>query len=160
MTTPGQLALIVCSTKGGVIGRNGSIPWQYPEDLAYFKRVTMGHTLIAGRRTYESIGGPLAGRRLIVLSRNRAYTAPGCDVCRSFDEALARAYETDDCPFVCGGGTVYALALPRASVIYLTQINRDLPGDTYFPVIDETEWRETMYEEKGDLVFRKLERIE
>jgi dihydrofolate reductase len=118
----------------------------------------MGHTLIAGRRTYESIGGPLTGRRLIVLTKNPTYTAPGCEICHSFEEALARAYETDDCPFVCGGGTVYARALPYATVIYLTQINRKLPGDTYFPAIDENEWQEIRYEEKGELVFRILER--
>jgi dihydrofolate reductase len=158
MTDGGQLALIVCCAKGGVIGRNGSVPWQYPEDLACFKRVTMGHTLIVGRRTYESIGKPLTGRRLIVLSRNPAYSAPGCDVCHSFDEALARAYETDDCPFICGGGMVYARALPRATIIYLTQIKRELRGDTYFPDLDENEWQETRHEENGDLVFRILER--
>ena len=158
MTASEHLALIACVAAGRVIGDDGSIPWDYPEDRAHFKRMTMGHTLLVGRKTYESIGGLLVGRRMIVLTRNHAYRAAGTDICHSFEAALKLAHETDECPFVCGGEEVYTRALRHATQLYLTEIQRVIPGDTLFPDFDESCWHEVSREETGDLTFRHLTR--
>lgn len=157
MTT---LALIVGYARNRVIGRDGKLPWRYPEDLQHFKRVTMGHALIMGSVTYESIGRPLPGRRNLVLCDVPGYEAPGCEVFDSFEGALAAARETDDCPFVIGGASVYAQALPCATHLYVTEIQQDVEGDAYFPVVDEDEWVETERRTGagGRLVFRVLQR--
>ena len=156
MTPSNQLALIACHAAGKVIGNKNSIPWDYPEDRVHFKRVTMGHTLIVGRKTYESIGGPLIGRRFVVLTRNHAYRAPGSDISHSFEAALVLARERDDCPFVCGGAAVYAQALPHATQLYLTEIEKIIPGDTCFPEFDESNWCEISCVKSAELTFRHL----
>lgn len=155
------LALIVCYAKNRVIGRKGRLPWQYPEDLKHFKQITMGHALIMGSVTYESIGKPLPGRRNLVLADVPDYEAPGCEVFASLDEIIAAAHETDACPFVIGGASVYEQALPRVTRMYVTEVQREVQGDKVFPLYDRKAWRETERTEAadGELVFLVLDRI-
>jgi len=152
------LALVVAMTPARVIGREGGLPWHYPEDMKHFRAVTRGHAVIMGRKTHESIGRPLPDRRNIVVSRDVHFMAAGCEVVASLDEAIARARATDDEPRVIGGAEIYARALPLATVLYLTEVTREVPGDTYFPPWDDGSWRETERRESGDLVFRTLVR--
>ncbi|MEM7436737.1 MAG: dihydrofolate reductase [Myxococcota bacterium] len=127
------LALIVAVSRNGVIGKDGTLPWRFPEDLRHFKRTTLGHAVIMGRKTFESIGRPLPSRRNIVLSRDASAAFEGCETATSLDEAIALARETDDLPFVIGGASLYEEALPLATEIYLTRIDQDIEGDTFFP---------------------------
>ena len=159
MTPLPPLALIACRARNGVIGRRGALPWDAPDDRAHFRALTMGHTLIMGRVTYASIGRPLDGRRTIVLSRNPLFAAPGCTVAHSLDAALAAAYHTDACPFVCGGADVYRQAVPRATCIHLTELDADADGDAYFPALDPAVWRETDRIARGACAFVTLHRV-
>lgn len=138
-----KVSLVVAAADNGVIGRQGDLPWRLRADLRRFKALTMGHTVIVGRKTYESIrsrvGGPLPGRKMVVLTRNPAYAAPGCEVVSSMDEALRRA-AGDAEVFVIGGADIYALALPNADRIYLTRVHGDVPGDTWLPPLSAEEW--------------------
>ena len=154
------LALIVAWAHRSVIGHEGKLPWHEAEDLEHFKATTMQHTLIMGRRTFESIGRPLPGRRNIVISRNPDYAANGCEVFTSLETAIEAARETDACPFVIGGAGVYAEALPLATRLYITVIDRDVEGDTYFPSFDEDDWEESQRwrSDSGELLFRILDR--
>lgn len=124
---------------GGVIGRDGGLPWRLPADLAHFRKLTMGHTLILGRKTFDSLGRALPGRRMIVLSRGPASRAGGCETAASLEEALRRAGAGE--VFVIGGASIYAQALPLASRMYLTRIDAAVEGDSFFPVFDEREWQ-------------------
>jgi len=138
-------ALVAALARNRVIGVGSHLPWRLPEDLARFKRLTMGAPVIMGRKTRESIGRPLPGRRNIVVTRERAATWEGCVVAHSLDEALALA---DDAPeaFVIGGAELYAQALPRAARLYLTLIDADYAGDAWFPEFDAAAWREVARE--------------
>mgnify|MGYP001822904390 CR=1 FL=1 len=156
MTRP--LTIVVAWAEGRVIGRDGDLPWHHSEDLKHFKAVTMGHALVMGRKCHQSIGRPLPGRRNLVISRNPAYEAPGCEVFDGFDVALEAAYATDPAPCVIGGAQVYALAMPLATRLELTEIHEVHAGDVVFPDVDLTAWRETARRESGPLVFRTLER--
>lgn len=140
--TLAPLAIVVAVGDGGVIGINGELPWRIPEDLRHFKNVTMGHAIIMGRKTFESIGKPLPGRRNVVVSRSASFDAPGCEVVSSFEDAVALARQTDDEPRIIGGSSIYAAALPLASRIFLTEVHRQVEGDTFFPAFDRAEWRE------------------
>jgi dihydrofolate reductase len=139
------VSLIAAVARGGVIGRSGTIPWRLPSDIAYFKRTTMGHPVIMGRKTMESIGGPLPGRTNIVVTRNPEYSLPGVITARSAEEALERATGTPaiDEVFVIGGAAIYALFLPMADRLYITEIDADIPGDERFPAFDKGEWERT-----------------
>ena len=143
MTAP-TITLIAALARNGVIGHNNQIPWKIPGELAYFKRMTMGHPIVMGRKTWESIGRPLPGRRNIVVSRDRCYAAPGAEVAGSLDEALHLVREAE--AFVIGGAQIYAAAMPRAHRMLLTEIDADLEGDTFFPRFNRHEWRETRRE--------------
>jgi len=135
-----KVSLIAAMAKNRAIGVDNDLPWRLPADQRYFKAKTMGHTLIMGRRTFESIGErPLPGRKTIVVSRRQDYAPPGVEVVRSLDEALARAEGEE--VFVAGGEEIFREALPRAHRLYLTRIERDFPGDTFFPEFDESAWR-------------------
>jgi dihydrofolate reductase len=133
------LSLIVAMSEGGVIGHHGKVPWHLPDDLRRFKQLTMGHPLIMGRRTLASIGGPLPGRRCIVLSRDRAYRAEGVESAPDLATALARVADAPEV-FVIGGAEVYRDALPRADRLYLTLVHAAIPGDVRFPTFDPTAW--------------------
>jgi dihydrofolate reductase len=135
------LSLIAAVARNGVIGREGRLPWRLPEDLAYFKRVTMGRPVVMGRMTFQAIGKPLAGRRNIVLSRNASFQAEGCEVAHSIPEALDAAGADEPEIFVIGGASVYALFFPLARRLYITHVDAEVAGDTTFPGIEEREWR-------------------
>src|SRR5579862_9211360 len=142
MPSPTQIALVVAVADNGVIGRGGALPWRLPDDLKRFKQLTLGKAVLMGRRTFESIGRPLPGRRNLVLSRSEHLAHPLVEQPRSIDEALAMAA---DVPELCviGGSEVYALALPLAQRIYLTQVHASVPGDAWFPMPAIAGWRET-----------------
>jgi dihydrofolate reductase len=135
-----RLSAIVAMAANRVIGAHNQLPWRLPADLARFKRLTMGHTLILGRKTYESIGRPLPGRTFVVVTRQQGYAPPGVKVAHTVDEALALA-QGDDEVFVAGGAELYAQTMSRLNRLYLTLIERDFPGDTYFPEVDLSGWR-------------------
>jgi len=134
------VSIIVAVSANGVIGREQGLPWHLPADLRRFKSVTMGHSMIMGRRTWESIGGrPLPGRPTIVVSRSRSFAAAGARVAHSLEEAVAMA-AADDEVFVAGGEGIYRAALPIADRIYLTRLHADFEGDTLFPEFDPSDW--------------------
>lgn len=137
------LALIAAMARRRVIGHEGQLPWHVPEDLRFFKATTLEHAIIMGRKTYESTGRPLPRRRNIVVSRRPGFVAPGCEVTATVDEAIALARQTDPRPFVIGGGEIYREALPQVTRMYLTFIDRDVPGDAFFPEYDADAWQET-----------------
>lgn len=124
------LTCIVAVSENGVIGRAGDLPWHLPEDLKRFKRLTLGHTIIMGRKTWVSIGRVLPGRRSVVLTRTAGFAPEGATVVGSLDEALAFG---EDEVFVIGGASLFAEALPRADCIHLTRVHARIEGDTFFP---------------------------
>jgi len=136
-----RVTLILARARNGVIGAAGGLPWRLPEDLAFFKRTTMGHPIVMGRKTWESIGRPLPGRRSVVVTHDRGFAAPGADVVHSLDEAIARCAGADEI-FVIGGAQLYVDALPRADRLLLTEIHADFPGDTFLPAPSTGEWNE------------------
>ncbi len=137
------LAIVVAVAEGGVIGVDGGLPWKLPEDLRHFKNVTMGHVMIMGRRTWESIGRALPGRTTFVVSRSSALVVPeGVQVFSSFDAALEAAWAIDPEPRVVGGAAIYAEALPRTTRLYWTEVKQRLSGDTFFPPFDRSAFRE------------------
>jgi len=137
-----EICLIVAMDEGGLIGADGRLPWRLPEDLKHFKRTTMGHMLLMGRKTYESIGRPLPGRENVVLSRDPGFSPPeGVTVVRTPEQALACAADREAI-MVMGGAQVYALFLPRAHRIYLTRVHARFEGDTLFPDWNLGEWAE------------------
>jgi dihydrofolate reductase len=134
-------SLVVAMDSNGVIGREGALPWRLPADLAHFKRVTMGHPVLMGRRTHESIGKPLPGRANIVITHQRDYAAPGCEVAHSLDEAWKLVGEAKEVS-VIGGTSLFAETLPVADVIHLTEVQAEVEGDTWFPPFDRSQWIE------------------
>jgi len=154
------LTLIAAMTRDRVIGRDNGLPWRVPEDLKHFKATTLGHAIIMGRKTFESVGVALPRRRNIVVT-SRTIDVPGIETARSLEEALALARTTDPEPFIIGGGALYAAALPLATKLVLTFIDRNIEGDTHFPEIDVSEWRETSRRkgEEPDVEFVVYERV-
>jgi len=136
------VSLLVAMDEGRGIGRDNRVPWHLADDLYLFKKNTLGHHLVMGRKTYESIGRPLPGRTMIVLSRQAETAAPGILNAASLEEALQIARQAqDDEVFIIGGGEVFAQALPLARRIYLTQVHARIACDTYFPEIDLEHWQ-------------------
>lgn len=138
MTAP--LTLIAALTRNRVIGRDQRLPWRLPADLRFFKQTTMGKPLLMGRRTWESIGRPLPGRWMMVLTGQPGYSAPGCTVAHSLEEALTLAGAVPEL-MVIGGATLYAQTLPLAARLYLTVVDAEIPGDAWFPEWEPQEWR-------------------
>ena len=134
------LSLIVAMDENRLIGRNNELPWHMPADLAYFRRTTLGKPVIMGRKTFDSIGKPLPGRRNIVITRNPGFAAAGCETVDGIDAALALCAEDEEVMLI-GGASLYAQALDRADRLYVTLIHHDFEGDTWFPEYDSTEWR-------------------
>ena len=159
ITTRAPLALILAVARNGVIGKGGALPWHFSEDLRHFKKTTMGHAVIMGRKTYDSIGRPLPKRRNVVVSNKPAATFPGCETAGTLEEAIALARKTDPCPFVIGGASLYERALPLATEIHLTMIDEDVEGDVYFRA-DFTDFEEveTRAGQTPGLAFRLLRR--
>lgn len=138
-----KIALIVAMTPERVIGYKGTMPWHLPADLAYFKKVTMGFPVMMGRVTYESLlVKPLPGRQNIVITANRTIEAPGCVKAAGIDEGFEHAKGTERI-FVIGGARVYEQTMDCADELYITKIDAQLPGDTYFPEFELGQWRET-----------------
>jgi dihydrofolate reductase len=140
---PDAVALVAMADNG-VIGRGGGLPWHLPDDLRRFKAITMGHALLMGRKTFDSIGRALPGRRNLVLTRNPAWRAPGCEAVASVDEARARAAGAT--LFVIGGAEVFSLCWPIVGRVELTEVHADVEGDTVLQGFERAVWRETARE--------------
>ena len=140
-----RVTLIVARARNGVIGRDNAMPWRIAGEQAFFKRVTMGHPIIMGRKTWESIGRPLPGRRSLVVSRNPDYAAAGAEVVPSLEAALARCEGLPEA-FVIGGAQLYRAALPRADRLIITEIDADFDGDAFMDAPDPSVWRESARE--------------
>ncbi len=135
-----KISLIVAMAENRVIGRGGDLPWHLSADLKRFKKLTLGHVVIMGRKTFESIGRPLPRRRSLVLSRDPACRLPGAEIAASLEQALALAAGEDQV-FVIGGAAVFAEALPLADRLYLTLVHAEVDGDVFFPEVDLESWR-------------------
>ncbi len=146
-----SVVLIAAVGRNGVIGRDNDLPWRIREDLQHFKQLTLGHTLVMGRKTYDSIGRPLPGRRTVVITRQPDWAAEGVDVVHTLDDALKLADGNDI--FVAGGGEIYRLALPYADRLELTEVDRSPEGDVTFPAIDPAAWTETARDPRDGLTF-------
>ena len=164
-----KVALIVAVSENNVIGRDNQLPWHLPEDLQYFKSVTMGKPILMGRKTYDSIGRPLPGRANIVITRDPNWTAEGVIVVNSLEDAMAEgaqacnATESDEI-MVIGGAQIYRDCLPIADKLYLTKVDAEIEGDAFFPEIDNNQWQKTSEKTPNDLAkypyrFIILERI-
>ena len=154
MTQP-AISMIVARSRNHVIGRDNQMPWKISADLQFFKRVTMGHPVIMGRKTWESIGRPLPGRRNIVVSRNASYPLTGAELVGSLDEALKSLSEFPRV-FVIGGAQLFTQAFNKADRLYITEIDLDVDGgDTFFEVPNASEWNEVERTpgSEGDITF-------
>ena len=140
-----RIYLVVAVAANGIIGANGRLPWHLPEDLKHFKRLTMGHPVVMGRRTWESLKGPLPGRENIVVTTNPDYEAPGAAIATSLSGALALC-AGESVAFVIGGSRLFAESLPMADGLVVTEIHKDFEGDTWMPDYDRSRWRETQRE--------------
>lgn len=153
-----MIALIVAYAKNRVIGVNGSIPWFIKEELNHFKEVTMGSTLIMGRKTYEDIGRPLPGRQIIVLSNSKEFNDENVITAHSFEEALKLAQNTNI--FIAGGASLYEMALPIVEKMYITEIDLEVKGDRFFPKFNEDEFIKIPGEKvEGPINFQYFEYI-
>ena len=158
-----SIALVAALARNRVIGADNRLPWHLSEDLQRFKALTLGHPVVMGRRTFESIGRPLPGRRNLVVSRDAAFSAGGSEAFGSLSAALA-ACGAAETVFVIGGAQIYALALPLARRLHLTEIDADFAGDAYFPEFDRGEWIESSRERRHagagfDFAFVTYERV-
>ena len=134
-------SIIAAKTTNHVIGNEKKLPWHMPADLQHFRRLTLGHHVIMGRRTYESLPRPLVGRKLIVLSRNIAYHAQGCQIAHDLKAALSLAEKAGETEvFIAGGSAIYQAAIAWVDKMYLTEIKTEIIGDTFFPSINMNEW--------------------
>lgn len=164
------VAMIVAMAKNRVIGVEGQLPWYLPEDLKFFKRMTQAKPLVMGRKTFASIGKPLPNRLNIVVTRQEAFAHDGVRVCHDLPAALALAdqqatIEAAEEIMVMGGGEIYRQAMPYATRLYVTEVDIEVEGDAYFPLLDSSEWRETQRvagqpnEQQPDYAFVTYERI-
>lgn len=140
------IAQVVAISQNRVIGKDNQLIWHMPADLKHYKNVTMGHHMIMGRKTYESIGRPLPGRTTVIITRDKNYKAEGCIVVHSLDEALKVA-ANDNEPCIVGGGEIFRQAMDITDKIYLTIIHHDFEGDTFYPELDPAKWRLTKRED-------------
>ncbi|MEU8227638.1 dihydrofolate reductase [Kribbella sp. NPDC048915] len=143
------IVLIAAVGRNGVIGRDNDLPWRIREDLQRFKRLTLGHTLVMGRKTYDSIGRPLPGRRTVVVTRRPDWSADGVEVVHTLEDAL----KYDGTLYVAGGGEIYRQALPYADTLELTEVDQSPDGDVTFPPLDRTAWTETAREAGDGFAF-------
>ena len=137
-----MVAIVVAVADNQVIGNAGQLPWHLPDDLKHFKQMTLGHPVVMGRRTYESIGRALPGRPNLVVTRQPDWAAPGCETAGTVAAAIARAQELGDTVCIIGGGEIYRETLPLADVVYLTEVHTAAVGDAFFPALPASEWRE------------------
>ena len=137
-----MISIIVATSANGVIGRGGELPWHLSDDLKRFKQLTLGKSIVMGRKTFESIGRALPGRQNIVLTRQSELVADDCDIVSSVDAAIATAGDAGEV-MVIGGSEIYELFLPLAERIYMTRVHMDIDGDARFPELDDEQWQET-----------------
>jgi dihydrofolate reductase len=143
------VSIIAAMDRKRGIGVDNKLPWRLSADLKRFRDLTMGHHIIVGRKTFESIGKPLPGRRMIVVTRDRNYKADGCDIARSIEEAIELARERGESEvFICGGAEIYAQSIEFANRMYLTFVDAEVAADAFFPEFDEQKWsdRESFYQ--------------
>ena len=152
-----KISLIVAVACNGVIGANNRIPWHVPGEQALFKRITMGHHIVMGRKTYESIGRLLPGRTTVIVTRQRDYAVPGAIIAHSLRDAINVAARDDEI-FVIGGAELFREALPVAERIHLSEIDQEPEGDVFMPEIDRREWREVASEQHPGFRYSVLER--
>ena len=157
--TSGQpdITLVAAVARNGTIGADGGLPWRLPADLKRFKALTMGHTMVMGRKTFESIGRALPGRRTVVVTRDRGWTAPDVTITHSLDEAIDLA-AADGAVMVVGGGEIYRQTMHRAGRLEITVVDADVDGDTRFPEIDPSVWQETAREDAEGYAFVSYDR--
>ncbi|MFQ5661130.1 MAG: dihydrofolate reductase, partial [Gammaproteobacteria bacterium] len=136
-----NVSIVVAMDERGIIGANGGLPWHLSADLKHFKQITMGKPVIMGRKTHESIGRPLPGRENIVITRDTHYTAEGCTVLHSLDEVMTYCSDQEEV-MIMGGAAFYRQALDRTTRIYLTEVHACVEGDTFFPALDRSHWKE------------------
>ncbi|PHS17697.1 MAG: diacylglycerol kinase [Blastopirellula sp.] len=142
-----KISLIVAQSENRVIGRNGDMPWRLSSDLKRFKSITMGHHIVMGRKTYESIGRLLPGRTTVIITRQPDYQVEGAVIADSLDSAIEQAAGDDEL-FIVGGGQIYASSLAQANKIYQTRVHTEInDGDTFFPEVDWTQWNKVHAEE-------------
>jgi dihydrofolate reductase len=151
-----KLSIIVALAKNCTIGVNNTLPWRCPEDLKRFKTLTMGHHMIMGRKTFDSIGKPLPGRTTVVVTRNTNLEIEGCIIAHSLAEAIA-ACAGDEEIFVVGGAELYRQAVSVADTLYFTEIQRNVEGDTHFPEFNHSAWRETSRDVRSQETPQPLE---
>lgn len=156
-----KISLIVAMAQNRVIGRDNKMPWHLPADLKRFRAITMNCPILMGRKTFESIGRPLDGRANLILSKQENYQPQGCHVFQSLENALEAAKMLGDELFIIGGATLYEMTLPLAQKLYLTQIQTEFDGDTFFPQFNLNDWNEISceqidYDEKADFSYRFL----
>lgn len=162
MTKLAPLGIVVAVARNGGIGKDNALPWRISEDLKRFKALTLGHAIIMGRATHESIGKPLPERRNIVVSRTKT-AFPGCEAASSLEDALRLARQTDAMPMIVGGAQLYAEALPLTTHLFLTEVQREVPCDTFFPPWNRAEWKEVRRvpaSTEPDVHFVELERMD
>jgi dihydrofolate reductase len=141
-----MIAIVVAAAENNVIGKDNGLIWHLPADLRHFRQITMGHPILMGRKTYESIGKPLPGRTSIIITTQKGYEAEGCIVTHSLQEALEQARQQDEAIYIIGGAEIYKQALPLTDTIYLTRLHHAFEGDVYFPELKEQDW-ETVEQE-------------
>ena len=143
-----MISYIVAMDKNRVIGKDNQLPWHLPADLKFFKKVTMGHPIVMGRKTHESIGKPLPGRENIILTRNQTYKSEGCSVIHSVEELNRLVEEKNEEVFVIGGAELFKATFAHVDRLYITKIEHEFEGDTYFPDFKESDWK-IISQEKG-----------
>jgi len=151
-----RLSIIVAMAHNRTIGVNNTLPWRCSEDLKHFKALTMGHHMIMGRKTFDSIGKPLPGRTTVVVTRNNDLSIEGCRVAQSLTEAIALSAEDDEV-FIVGGAELYRQAVALVDTLYITEIQQDVEGDAHFPEFDKNEWREVSREIRSQETPQPLE---
>jgi len=147
------LSMIAAMGRNRVIGKKNDIPWKLPAEQQYFKEVTMGHAVVSGRKNFESMGRPLKGRRNIIITRNRDYRPDNCEIIYTIEELYRMFDDSDEEVFIIGGEEIYRMFLPFSKKLYITSIDAEFDGDTYFPLFSETEW--TQISEKNGLTDEK-----
>lgn len=152
-----DLTLVVAVARNGVIGADGGMPWHLPDDMRRFKRLTMGAPMLMGRRTFDSIGRPLPGRRTVVVTRDPAWTTPGVDVVHSVEQALT-VLAAEPRVSVVGGGQIYRQTIDDAVALEVTEVDRDVAGDTTFPVIDPQRWAQVSAQDGPGCRYVRYER--
>ncbi|UOE77940.1 dihydrofolate reductase [Parageobacillus thermoglucosidasius] len=140
-----MISHIFAMDQNRVIGKDNRLPWHLPADLAYFKKVTMGHAVIMGRKTFQSLGRSLPGRENVIVTRDRSFQVEGCTVLHSLEEVCQFAVKRGDEVFIIGGAELFQATLPVADRLYITKIEASFPGDTFYPDFDEAQWQLVSY---------------